>query len=94
MADPMEKIFVCLSELCPDTANRFRESFKPKSTDPKEQLHEANNFLRVQLGLMDHSTTKVREHLIDNLPISTWLRGFKEHVAPTIVKHGLTTWTT
>lgn len=53
---------------------------------------KVNNFLRIQLGLLEMDTTKARECLIMEPSFDAWARNFREVVAPVIAKHGLPVW--
>lgn len=60
--------------------------------DSKSDMQEINRFLRTQLGLLDADTIEARTCLNTNQSKRTWMKGFREVIAPVIRQHGLPVW--
>jgi len=58
----------------------------------QEDLRRVNNFLRIQLGLLDIDTTEERCCLSNNCDLNEWIENFEDVVLPTILKYGLPVW--
>ena len=63
-------------------------------TDLQTDVVKVNNFLRIQLGLLETDTTKARECLVMEPTFDAWARNFEAEVAPIIARHGLPVWHT
>lgn len=93
MSTIQDRVAACLSEESTSLADQFKVSCKVNGLSEVEQLNEINSYFRMQLGMMEESTSTARECLIDNLPLRTWIRDFKKHVVPVVKANGLTVWT-
>lgn len=89
MKTTMTKIMERLEHACPEVAQRFSQSFVPKTQTPREQQAEINCYLRRELGSLEINTHREREYLIDARPVGLWLRDLERHVFPTLVRNGI-----
>lgn len=58
----------------------------------ERDIIKVNQFLRVQLGLLEVDTTQARECLTNETDHAIWVEGFEELVAPVIASYGLPAW--
>jgi len=82
-----EKIHNCLTKHSPCVGAHWVAHNAPSDT-----LHDVNRYLRLQLGLLEDSTTAARECLLDDISEKDWLRLFNKHVAPVVARCGLPAW--
>lgn len=61
-------------------------------SDIQTDVIKVNNFLRIQLGLLEVDTTSARECLVMEPSFDAWARNFEKGVAPTIARYGLPAW--
>ena len=57
-----------------------------------KDIMAVNNYLRIQLGLLDADTTEERQCLANDVNLDEWIDNFEDVVAPTIVRYQLPDW--
>ncbi len=75
-----------IAENDPVLAERFSD-LAPRGGD--DQVFRQNRFWRSELGRLSVNTISERECLIDEIDPRDWLRHFRNHVLPTIVRFKL-----
>lgn len=75
-----------IAENDPTLAERF-SGVAPVGAD--DQVSRHNRFWRSELGRLPVNTISERECLIDDIDPRDWLRHFRNHVLPTIVRFKL-----
>ena len=50
-----------------------------------QQIHDINEFWRVQLGMLDRNTLHARSCIVDNLDPDMWLHNFEEYVMQSVL---------
>ncbi|MBN22744.1 MAG: hypothetical protein CL678_15775 [Bdellovibrionaceae bacterium] len=55
----------------------------------KQQMEVVNGFWRVQLGLLNEPTYRVRENLAIDINSQQWMQRFEQDIVPFIVRHNL-----
>lgn len=75
-----------LADQKPELADNFYAGFHPGSGDVQPAL---NRYFRLQLANAPVPTLDERECLIDDLSPEQWLKYFKGHVLPTLVRFNL-----
>lgn len=83
-------IFAYLAAFDVNAAQRFRAYYRePIDQSISNQMHCANHFWRTQLITLSVSTVSIRECLVDNIDIDTWLQLMAQSVIPELLRLGL-----
>jgi len=62
------------------------------SIDYPLDVKYVNDFLRIQLGLLDCDTYRLRECLVNEPVMEDWLSGFEEEILPFLHNNPLPVW--
>lgn len=61
-------------------------------TTIEQDIVRVNEFLRIQLGLLNADVLEARKCLVDQELPKEWIKNFEREVAPVIARHGLPIW--
>lgn len=84
--DLFNEVHKLIAENDPVLAERFSD-VAPRGIE--DQVFLQNRFWRSELGRLSVNTISERECLIDEIDPRDWLRHFRNHVLPTIVRFKL-----
>jgi hypothetical protein len=91
--DLADELFQQLQRRSPEHALRWRLLFINKHTGwvggskltHEQQIHEINEFWRVELGLLNTNTLNARSCIIEDISPDIWLRNFNRYVMDVIL---------
>jgi|SRR5690606_1088078 len=70
-------------------AQRFKSSFVAVGETPEQEIVALNKYWRLQLGGVHANTISERMCLIDEINPADWMRHFRVHVLPSILRFNL-----
>jgi len=83
------KVYNLLEERKPELAENFKHGFNGTSSTDEEEVKLLNRYFRAVLATAPVSTVDERGCLMDNLAPDTWLKYFKSHALPTLLRFDL-----
>lgn len=89
----VDELYLLFNKHDASVASRWEALFnmhRCASLDIKRQMHEINNFWRLQLGLLNNlDTFRCRQAIVDDIDVPMWLYNYERYVLPTIIDNNL-----
>lgn len=83
------KVYTLLNTERPDLAEVFQSTFSTVPTSDEDELKALNRYFRAQLSKAPVPTSDERGCLVDNLAPDIWLKYFRSHALPTLLRFNL-----
>jgi len=83
------KVYALLDEKKPLLAETFKSTFNGNYNSDDEEIKALNRYFRAELAKAPVNTVDERGCLIDALSPDIWIKYFKSHALPTLVRFDL-----